>query len=83
MNCIIHKSYNHIYNHIKHYYVIHTIGQRNKHMFLSYGWSKLTIINMVKLVNIVGTNIDPWISLSWSKAFAINLPHHVYHNVVT
>jgi hypothetical protein len=27
--------------------------------------------------DMVGTNIDPWTSLNWSKAFAINLPHHM------
>jgi hypothetical protein len=24
--CIIHESYNHMYNYIKHYYIIQTIG---------------------------------------------------------
>ncbi len=46
-----------MYNYIKHYCIIHTIGQCNQHMSLSYQWSKLIIINVVILV--VGKRFDP------------------------
>ncbi len=44
---------------------------------LSYGWSTLTIVNVVKLINMVETIIDPCTSLNWSKALSIHLPHYI------
>jgi hypothetical protein len=51
-----------IYYRIKYYYIIHhytSIGKRTQHMSLSYQWLTLTILDVVKLVNVVGTRINP------------------------
>jgi hypothetical protein len=69
-----------IHKRIKHHCIIHTMGIHNQHMSLPYWWSTLTIVNTV---NMVGTKINPWTSLIWSKALDIHLPHYIWYIDVT
>lgn len=42
----------------------------------------LIIINLFKTINMVDARIDLWMCPNWSKAFAIQLSHHIRNFVV-